>query len=96
MAASSARKQRAKPRQPRLKPWLNSTEAAEYLGVHSTTLARWRELRTGPVFQRYATGPVRYARAELDAYLNSTRHGGDMLARAEPDTAVAVEASGDT
>lgn len=60
----------------RQKDWLNSTEAAAYIGVHPSTLGHWREERRGPAFQRYDTGPVRYARTELDAYLSRTRFAG--------------------
>lgn len=69
MTASTARKERPK-------AWLNSTEAAEYIGVHPSTLGHWRESRIGPAFQRYDSGPVRYRRADLDAYLSRTRFAG--------------------
>lgn len=52
-------------------PWLNSNQAAEYLGYSSKTLAKWRQLGTGrgPKFTKTTTGQPRYRRSELDRWL---------------------------
>lgn len=58
------------------KVWVNSSAAADYLGVHVTTLATWRSMRIGPAFQRYENGAIRYRVTELEDYLSRTRCAG--------------------
>lgn len=49
-------------------PFMTEIQAASYLGLSSTTLARWRSIGSnGPVFRKFG-GAVRYAMADLVAY----------------------------
>lgn len=53
---------------------LTRSQAAEYLGVSSSTLSRWAAERTGPAFIKLAdgeAGSVRYPSDLLNAYLDS-------------------------
>lgn len=53
---------------------LKRAEAASYLGVSQSTMARWAVDRTGPPFvklQRAGAGSVRYPSDLLAAYLES-------------------------
>ena len=47
---------------------LSRPQAAAYLGVSVSTLARWACCRTGPAFYRVGRA-VRYRISELDAYV---------------------------
>lgn len=50
---------------------MNELEAAEYLGLAPTTLRMWRTQKRGPKYHK--TGrTVRYARKDLDSYLESS------------------------
>lgn len=49
---------------------LTRSQAAEYLGVSVSTLARWAMLRVGPNFVKIG-GRVRYPLAMLDEYIAS-------------------------
>ena len=48
--------------EPRRNRWLNAKEAADYIGVHITTLYRYmRRRRNRPPFSRFTeTGPYRF------------------------------------
>ncbi len=46
-------------------------EAAEYLAVSSSTLARWTSMRVGPRCYKIL-GSARYRRADLDEYIDSS------------------------
>ena len=51
---------------------LNTTEAAEYLGVHPQTLGNWRKNHTGPPY--YTVGrSIRYAVTDLNNYILDQR-----------------------
>lgn len=50
---------------------LDATEAAHYLRLSYSTLARMRILSTGPTFIRQSARKVLYRRADLDAWLNA-------------------------
>ncbi|WP_374411947.1 helix-turn-helix transcriptional regulator [Novosphingobium colocasiae] len=53
---------------------LTTPEAADYLKFKKSTLDAWRVAGTGPKFARLGTGkaaPIRYRRADLDAWLES-------------------------
>lgn len=43
-------------------------EAAEYLGVSVSTMARWAHLKVGPAYKR-AGRKTRYLKSDLDAFL---------------------------
>jgi len=48
---------------------LTTRDAATYLGFSPELLWKWRRLGTGPRFEKSAHGPVRYAQADLDAFM---------------------------
>ncbi|WP_277050852.1 helix-turn-helix domain-containing protein [Ruania albidiflava] len=52
--------------------YLTPTEASEYLGLTTGTLANMRSLGTGPSFVRRGR-IIRYAEADLVAYLEAGR-----------------------
>jgi len=54
---------------PPAKVWANSTEAAELLGIHPTTLNQWRARRIGPNYYRHENGSIRYRLSDIDGYL---------------------------
>jgi len=57
--------------------FLNTTAAAAMLGVAPATLVQWRHLGRGPDFHKVGR-LVRYKRADLDAFLNRSRHWGQI------------------
>ena len=52
-------------------PWLNSAEAAVYLGVTVKTLEAWRLAKAGPVFASRGRKIRRYHISKLDDWLTS-------------------------
>ncbi len=52
--------------------YLSTHQAAEWLGLSTRTLDRYRVSGDGPVFHRFG-GRVRYLRADLDAWAASRR-----------------------
>ena len=52
--------------------YLNTREAAAYLGLSTRTLDRYRVSGDGPVFLRFG-GRVRYLREDLDAWARTRR-----------------------
>ena len=54
--------------------WLNPAQAAAYLGIAVSTLAKWRVAGSGPPFHRPRPRIVRYLRSELDAWFGG-QHG---------------------
>ena len=66
--------------------YLSTREAADYLGLSSRTLDRYRVSGEGPVFHRFG-GRVRYTHSDLDAWAKarrraSTADDGSVLAGA--------------
>jgi excisionase family DNA binding protein len=57
-----------------LGPWLELSEAADYIGVHFTTLRRWADDGKVPCI-RTPGGRRRFKQAELDAFVASLRQG---------------------
>ncbi len=57
-----------------LGPWLKLGEAADYLGVHFTTLRRWADDGKLPCI-RTPGGRRRFKKTELDAFMISLRQG---------------------
>ena len=55
-------------------PWLELSEAADYLGVHFTTLRRWADDGKVPCI-RTPGGRRRFKKAELDAFMATLRQG---------------------
>jgi Helix-turn-helix domain len=58
--------------------WLDPVAAANYLGLSVRSLANMRQMRTGPAFYRVSPKIVRYAAADLDAYLAARRVAGGL------------------
>jgi excisionase family DNA binding protein len=56
--------------------WLKLNEAADYLGVHFTTLRRWADDGKVPCI-RTPGGRRRFRKSELDAFVAGLRQGGD-------------------
>ena len=52
------------------KAFLNTPEAAEYLGLQKSTLDAWRCRGGGPRFVKLGSA-VRYRQADLDAWIES-------------------------
>ena len=52
--------------------YLSTRQAAEWLGLSTRTLDRYRVSGDGPVFHRFG-GRVRYLRADLDAWASTRR-----------------------
>ena len=51
--------------------WLTPSEAAEYLGLATQSLAYMRHVGKGPVWARPSPRVVRYRRADLESWLSS-------------------------
>jgi len=51
-------------------PFLDSDQAAEYLGLKRTTLEAWRTRGSGPRFVKLGR-LVKYRRSDLDAFIES-------------------------
>lgn len=49
---------------------LNTREAASYIGVSRSTLAKWRMSGEGPPFHRCGRRLVYYLKHEIDAWLD--------------------------
>jgi len=54
-------------------PYLNTREAAGYLGISPRTLEKWRVVGGGPPFRVVGARAVRYARLDLDAFAGDVR-----------------------
>lgn len=59
-------------------PWLELSEAANYLGVHFTTLRRWADAGQVPCI-RTPGGRRRFSRPELAAFLSGLHQGETSL-----------------
>lgn len=53
--------------------FLNPHQAAEFLGLSASTLARWRMLRTGPNYSIVGSSTIRYERADLLAFASARK-----------------------
>ena len=53
-------------------PYLNTAQAAHYLGISERTLEDMRASSGGPVFRKHGTS-IRYHILDLDAWSNSRR-----------------------
>ena len=53
------------------KRWLRPAQAADYLGLAVSTLAKMRVTGEGPVFHKLTTRSVAYDCRELDAWLEA-------------------------
>ncbi len=61
---------------------LTNSEAAEYLGLKTATLNKWRVYGDGPPFLKVGR-LIQYRKADLDSYLNERlmRSTSEVLAR---------------
>lgn len=68
------------------KEWLRLSEAADYLGVHYTTLRRWSDLEKIPHIKTPG-GRRRFRRSDLDRFLNKAQLGQEsgIVPRQEGD-----------
>jgi excisionase family DNA binding protein len=62
------------PSHEKLGPWLELSAAADYIGVHFTTLRRWADAGKVPCI-RTPGGRRRFKKTELDAFVASLRQG---------------------
>ncbi len=54
------------------KKWLNTKDAADFLGQEVSTLAQWRYQQKGPKFTKIAgTRQIRYLKSDLDDFLSN-------------------------
>lgn len=51
--------------------WLNPKEAAAYLNTSPWTLSDWRYKGRGPKYSKMGPRLVRYAKADLDAFMET-------------------------
>ncbi len=61
-------------------------EAAAYLGVTISGLNKWRMKGGGPKYTKLSPGPrgrIRYAEADLRAFVAAGSRGSDLLAAAQ-------------
>lgn len=56
-----------------MKTYLNTREAADFLGVSVWTVRKWRALGKGPLYTKWGgkTGHARYLRDELIAFASA-------------------------
>lgn len=52
-------------------PWLDSEQAADYLGSTAGTLKNWRATGQGPKYHVIQSRLVRYHREDLDAFVRA-------------------------
>lgn len=64
-----------------LGPWLDLSVAADYIGVHFSTLRRWANDGKVPCI-RTPGGRRRFTKAELDAFISSLRQGESSVSTA--------------
>lgn len=63
--------------------YLNTKEAAEYLGLKPSTLEQWGYLGKGPIFRKHGRLVV-YAESDLIIYSNTQIHGSNSAANGHP------------
>lgn len=52
-------------------PWMDTDEAAAYIGSTRNTLRAWRARGRGPKFHNVRTRMIRYHRDDLDGFVRS-------------------------
>jgi len=58
-----------------MKPeYMTPEQTSAFLNVPVATLAKWRYLGCGPVYQRFSYRVVRYPTADLQRWLKQNRH----------------------
>jgi excisionase family DNA binding protein len=53
-------------------PWMDTVEAADYLGAKAGTLKNWRHRGEGPKYHVVNRRLVRYHQTELDAFASGS------------------------
>lgn len=61
--------------------YMTPPQAAEYLGVGVSTLAKWRLRGVGPQYRALSTKIIRYVRTDLDAWSASRTRASTTEAR---------------
>ena len=56
-----------------LPAFLSETEAAQYLSLSVKTLRRWRFARKGPTYAKLNNKLIRYAKTDLDGWINQQK-----------------------
>jgi len=56
-----------------LSPWMNTEQAAEYMGCNPITVRRWRIEGNGPKFVTVNRQTIRYHIDEIDAFLRGAK-----------------------
>ena len=59
--------------QPNTPVFLSETEAAQYLSLSVKTLRRWRFARKGPTYAKLNNKLIRYAKTDLDEWINQQK-----------------------
>lgn len=59
---------------------LRPAQAARYIGVSISTLAKWRSLGIGPVFEKCGPKLVYYYRRDLDAWMQTRKRSSTRSA----------------
>ena len=53
--------------------FLSETEAAQFLSLSVKTLRRWRFARKGPTYAKLNNKLIRYAKTDLDGWINQQK-----------------------
>jgi excisionase family DNA binding protein len=61
--------------QQRISPWMDTGEAARYLGAKAGTLKNWRHRGEGPKYHVVNRRLVRYHQTELDVFARGEQRG---------------------
>lgn len=71
---------------------ISEAEAARRIGIHQSTLLRWRRKGQAPPHYKYPNGSVRYPEGRLESWMELHFHEGGSPPEAV-DTASADEAA---
>jgi hypothetical protein len=69
-------------------PWFRTPVAAEYVGLSSSSLEKFRHLGEGPIYYKAGRKIILYRREDLDEWINTRR------CRSTSETGMAVGAAG--
>jgi len=70
--------------------WLDTVDAASYLGVAPGTLKNWRHRGEGPRYRKIHGRLVRYHRGEIDKFVNESGCGSLASIESQPDGRIAT------
>jgi hypothetical protein len=57
-------------------PWLDTAQAAHYVGAKAGTLKNWRHRGEGPKYSKVNARLVRYHQSDLDTFILANSFGG--------------------